>query len=272
MGRRHGPFPQTCFPNLFTTRALPAVRQTLFYIPYDVAGVPIFGLGVLLALWAVLSIVLLVWLVRRQGFNADTWSYVPLLVMIGAVIGLMPIIFPEAFPIRGYGVMLLLAGLSGIGLATHRARQMGLSVDTMMSLALWMFLLGIVGARLFHVIEFWQTSYQRDTLLEVLGAIANVPQGGLVVYGSLIGAGLAFLAFVTKYHLPALAMADLIAPSMAIGLALGRVGCLLNGCCFGGTSEQPWALTFPPGSPPYMSQLARDQLKSDLIFFGEKDK
>ena len=248
------------------------MRQTLFFIPCDVAGVPIFGLGVLLALWAAISIVLLIWLVHRQGFNADTWSYIPLLAMIGAVIWFMPKIFPEALPIRGYGVMLLLAGLSGIGLASHRARQMGLSVDTIMSLALWMFLLGIVGARLFHVIEFWQTSYQRDTLAETLGAIANVPQGGLVVYGSLIGAGLAFLGFVRKYRLPALAMADLIAPSMAIGLALGRVGCLLNGCCFGGTSEQPWALTFPPGSPPYMSQLARAQLESDLILSDEEDK
>ena len=58
------------------------MRQTLFSIPYDVAGVPIFGFGVLLALWAVAGIVLLVWLVRRQGFNADTWSYVPLLAIV----------------------------------------------------------------------------------------------------------------------------------------------------------------------------------------------
>jgi phosphatidylglycerol:prolipoprotein diacylglycerol transferase len=136
---------------------------------------------------------------------------------------------------------------------------MGLTADLVFSLAFWMLLPGIVGARLFHVLEYWG-DYRGETLAATLAAIVNVPKGGLVVYGSLIGAGIGFFAFVGKYRLPALALADLIAPSLAIGLALGRIGCFLNGCCFGGPCDLPWAVPFPAGSPPYDSQVMAGQI------------
>ena len=60
--------------------------QTLFYIPSELFGLPVFGFGLLLAVWAVASAALLAWLVRRQGFNADTRSYVPVLALLGAAI------------------------------------------------------------------------------------------------------------------------------------------------------------------------------------------
>ena len=91
-----------------------------------------------------------------------------------------------------------------------------------------------------------------ETLVKVL----KFTEGGLVVYGSLIGATLAFFWFVRRHRLPALAMADLIAPSLMVGLALGRIGCLLNGCCYGGETSRPWAVTFPPESAIYQEQIA----------------
>ena len=67
--------------------------RTVLLIPAEVAGYPVFGFGLLLALWAVASVVTLVWLVRRQGFNADTWGYVPILLLMGAIIAwLLPAI------------------------------------------------------------------------------------------------------------------------------------------------------------------------------------
>jgi phosphatidylglycerol:prolipoprotein diacylglycerol transferase len=96
----------------------------------------------------------------------------------------------------------------------------------------------------------------RDTLLEIL----NIPQGGLVIYGGFLGAAAGFVVFVRKHKLPLLAMADLIAPSLMIGLALGRIGCLLNGCCYGGQTDWPWGVTFPQDSPPYADQAARGEL------------
>jgi len=60
--------------------------------------------------------------------------------------------------------------------------------------------------------------------------------------------------------LPGLALCDLITPSMALGLALGRIGCFLNGCCYGDLCEWPWAVQFPEQSPPYARQAQTGQL------------
>ncbi len=67
---------------------------------------------------------------------------------------------------------------------------------------------GILGARLFHVIEYWELSYQQSTVWETFKRVINMPEGGLVVYGSLIGGAVGFAAFVRRYRLPTLAMAD----------------------------------------------------------------
>ena len=245
------------------------MRQTLFTIPYEIGGEPLFGFGVLLGLWAILGIVVVVRAAKRQGWNADTLSYLPFLAIVGAALLFLPKMFPYGLPIRGYGVMVVLGAVSGVGLAVYRARRAGISPDTILSLAFGLFICGIVGARLFYVIEYWDAPdgpIRRDTLFETLKSVVNIPQGGLVVYGSLIGASLAFVVFTRRRKLPMLALADLIAPSLLIGLAFGRIGCLMNGCCYGGVCDKPWAVTFPAGSPPYMQQLKDDQLKSGLAF------
>ena len=76
----------------------------LFRIPYEIAGVPIFGFGVLLAVWAVTSALTLRGLVRQFGWGAETWSSLPVLLLLGAAIALLPRVFPDGLPIRGYGV------------------------------------------------------------------------------------------------------------------------------------------------------------------------
>jgi len=236
------------------------MRQTLFTIPYSIQGVPIFGAGLLLLLWGIVVVVSIGHSVRKYGWTADLWGMFPSLAVMGAALFLLPRVFPGGLPIRGYGVMVLLGVLAGVGLAVHRARQVGLDPEIIMSLVLWLLIPGVVGARTFHVIEYWQTDYRHERWTETIKAVLNVPQGGLVVYGSLFGAAVGFLAFTGRRRLRVLAMADLIAPSLAIGLALGRIGCFLNGCCYGGPSDLPWAVRFPAGSPPYESQLQRGTL------------
>jgi phosphatidylglycerol:prolipoprotein diacylglycerol transferase len=92
-----------------------------------------------------------------------------------------------------------------------------------------------------------------------------VTQGGLVVYGSLIGAALGGLWFLRRHALPVLAIADLMAPSLALGLAVGRIGCLLNGCCYGGLCDASWSVTFPDMSEPYNHQRSLGQLHGFTI-------
>ncbi|MCG8584518.1 MAG: prolipoprotein diacylglyceryl transferase, partial [Pirellulales bacterium] len=248
--------------------------QTLFHVPDSIAGLPVFGFGLLFGLWLMASLAVMAYLVKQQGWTSETQSYLPVLIVIGVVIVfvLPALIEPGGVPIRGYGVMLLLAVVSGVGLCLHRARRMGLNPDIIYSLAFWMFIGGMLGARLFYIIEYWD-QFQRESLGATIGAMINVAQGGLVVYGSLIGALIAFVAFVRRHKLPALALADLIAPGMALGLCLGRIGCLLNGCCYGGICEPPrfgsgWAVTFPAGSPPHQRQIESGQLNLHGMTIG----
>jgi phosphatidylglycerol:prolipoprotein diacylglycerol transferase len=222
----------------------------LFRIPINWGGVPIFGVGVLLAIWALMSAITFVGLVRRQGWNGEVWSSLPVMLLAGAVIVFLPRVFPDGFPVRGYGVMLLAGISAGVGLAVYRAQQAGLHYEVILSLAVWLVVSGVLGARLFHVIEYWDDHFAGKRPAETLLEIINIPEGGLVIYGGFIGAAAGFAIFVRKHRLPLLAMADLVAPSLAIGLALGRVGCLLNGCCYGGPTDWAWAVTFPKYSSP----------------------
>jgi phosphatidylglycerol:prolipoprotein diacylglycerol transferase len=246
----------------------------LFRIPYEWGGVPIFGFGILLAIWAVASAVTIAGLAREYGGGGETWSTVPVLLLVGAAIVLLPQFFPGGLPVRGYGLMLLAGIVSGVGLAMYRARQVGLDPDAILSMAFWLVLCGIIGARLFYVVEYWE-KFAGKTPQKTILEIANVPQGGLVIYGGFVGAVVGVAIFVRKHKLPLLAMADLIAPSLMVGLALGRIGCLLNGCCYGAQTDWPWAVTFPqvsspfaaPSSdraqqlsPPYADQAARGEL------------
>jgi phosphatidylglycerol:prolipoprotein diacylglycerol transferase len=244
-----------------------SMRSTLFYIPTEIAGVPVFGYGLLLVVWAVTSLTLLAWLVRRQGFNSDTRGYVPVLLLLGAVIAyLLPAISDEnGLPVRGYGVMLLAAVVSGVGMAAFRARRMGVDPEIIISLAFWLFVSGIIGARIFYLIEYWDRLFAGKSLREALVIAISIQEGGLVVYGMLLVGGLALIAFIYRHRLPGLALADLIAPSVVLGLGLGRIGCFLNGCCFGGPCDLPWAVRFPADSPPHEQQIRLGQVYGIMV-------
>lgn len=239
------------------------MHQTLFFIPEQIAGVPVFGWGLLLAAWAAVSLGIVGWSLWRHGRTwRETGQYVILLGMLGLVIWqVMPrIVVPGlGLPIRSYGMMLLLAILAGIGLSVWRARRRGWNAETVATLCFWGVLCGIVAARAFYVIEYW-SDFQRPTLAETLGAILNITQGGIVVYGALLGGLVGFGSYAWKQKLPLLATFDLLAPGMLVGLAIGRVGCFLNGCCFGGACDLPWAVRFPAGSLPYLHQLEHGEL------------
>ena len=241
--------------------------QTLFFIPSEFAGWPVFGLGLLLMVWAVASVVMLAWLVWRQGWNGDTWGYVPILLLIGAIIGwvLPALCKSEGLPIRGYGVMIMAGVIAGTWLAAWRGKRLGLDPDLVVSMVFWMLALGIIGARAFYVIQYWPVYARAYTdpgggLGSWLGTVVNIAEGGLVVYGAFFGAVAGLLVFVRRHRLPLLAVCDLLAPSMVLGLAIGRIGCLMNGCCFGGVCDHPWAVQFPAESDPYRAQVERGQM------------
>ena len=243
------------------------MAPTLFHIPNQIAGFPVFGAGLLLIVWVAFSVLLMIWLIRRQGFSGDTWSNLPLLILIGAAIWLLlpRLTDSQGLPIRGYGVMVLLAMVFGTGLAVWRGRRVGFSSDAILSLVFWMFVPGVIGARLFYVVEYWP-AFQRATRYDTFVQMINITEGGLVIYGAMVGGFLGLVAYIVKYRLPALATLDLLAPPLMLGLALGRIGCLMNGCCFGGVCDLPWAIHFPPGSPAQVHEAQH----GDMFLHGLK--
>jgi phosphatidylglycerol:prolipoprotein diacylglycerol transferase len=251
------------------------MRPTLFFIPNEVCGWPVFGFGLLLAAWAAAGVALLAWLVRKQGFTADTWGHVPLLLLAGAVIAwVLPLLCePRGLAIRGYGMMILVAVVAGVGLAMWRARRVGADPDTIFSATFWMILPGIVGARAVYVAEYWSEQYwpvyREKGLAALLGAIVNVAGGGLVVYGAFFGGVLGLVWYWRRRRFPLLPAADLLMPSLVLGVGLGRIGCLLNGCCFGSTCDLPWKIAFPWNSPAHAHQVEAGQAAVAGLKLGE---
>jgi phosphatidylglycerol:prolipoprotein diacylglycerol transferase len=158
-----------------------------------------------------------------------------------------------AIRIHGFGLMLFLAFLVAMNLAAWLARRSKVDPNDVFDLAIWVIVGGLVGARLFYVVQHRETI---DSWLDVF----KVWEGGIVLYGSGLGAAAAFLVFWRIRRFPFAPMLDVSAPAIAIGVALGRIGCFLNGCCYGDTCDLPWAVSFPQGTLPWL-----DQVRSGLV-------
>lgn len=233
------------------------MRSTLFHIPTSLdlgmTHVPLFGWGLALAVWVVIGGAGFVWAASRHGVVQAVKSLGPPLVIVAALLlWVLPALDDGVgVPIRGYGVMLLVAAVAGTWLSIIRGRRMGFDADTILALGTEVFLWGLVGARLFYVLEYHEQFFGAGTSLgESLTRIVNIAGGGLVVFGSLPTAALAAWRFAARRGLPLARIADCVVPGMLLGLAIGRVGCFLNGCCFGGPCDLPWAVRFPEGTAP----------------------
>ena len=139
--------------------------------------------------------------------------------------------------------MMALAFLAGLWTATRRARLVNVSAEIISDVTLWLLVGGIVGARTVYVTTYWQTEFADQPFSEVF----MVQHGGLVYYGGLIGAAIAAIGYLAWKKLPVWKIADVLAPSIALGSVFGRIGCLLNGCCYGRYCTLPWAIRFPEG-------------------------
>jgi phosphatidylglycerol---prolipoprotein diacylglyceryl transferase len=144
------------------------------------------------------------------------------------------------FTIHWYGVMMALAFLAGLWTATRRAPRERISGEAIADLTLWLMVGAVLGARFVYVTTYWREEFAGRPFWDVFA----VWQGGLVYYGGFIGAAMAGAAYIRWKHLPPWKTADVLAPSIALGSVFGRVGCLLNGCCYGRPTDVPWAITF----------------------------
>lgn len=153
-----------------------------------------------------------------------------------------PIVFQWGnLSLHSFGVMVALGFLAGLWVAARNARRAGLSGDVVYDLAPWLVIGGLVGARALYVVSYWDRDFAGRPLTEIVA----VWKGGLVFYGGLIVAVLAGFWRLRQLKLPLWTVTDCLTPGIVLGHAFGRLGCLLNGCCFGRPTTAPWAIRFP---------------------------
>jgi phosphatidylglycerol:prolipoprotein diacylglycerol transferase len=156
------------------------------------------------------------------------------------------------FPVFGYGAMVLLGVLSGLWLLRAGARRSKLDPDSLSDLTVMLVLCGIIGGRVWYLIQFRERVYADGDWIETF----RLWNGGLVLYGAIAGGLVGFYLLQRRHsYAPWRQLLDLIAPALALGIAFGRIGCFFNGCCFGGVCPADWPLAaiFPPGSPPSLA-------------------
>jgi phosphatidylglycerol:prolipoprotein diacylglycerol transferase len=167
---------------------------------------------------------------------------------------------------------MLLVGFYAAWILAHwRAKQEGIDPQYIADLLIWCVLSGVTGARIAYVVIF------RDQFSSVWEYL-KVWEGGLVFYGGLAAGSVVVLGLLRHWKLPLGKMADIIAPSIALGLAFGRIGCFLYGCCWGQVCTddcllRPIAVSFPgkfveapnngivaEGSPAFMAQVQHGRI------------
>jgi phosphatidylglycerol:prolipoprotein diacylglycerol transferase len=147
--------------------------------------------------------------------------------------------------IHWYGVMVALGFLAGLWTAGRRGMHAGFAAERIIDLGPWLIIGAILGARTLYVMSYWHEAFEG----KAIGEVFMVWKGGLVFYGGLIGSTLAGILYCRIKKLPVWKVADIVAPSIALGYVFGRIGCLLNGCCYGRACDLPWAIRFPEGNP-----------------------
>jgi phosphatidylglycerol---prolipoprotein diacylglyceryl transferase len=186
------------------------------------------------------------------------------------------------FTLHTYGVLLATAFLAGLWVASRQARraapalfsdsdQRARYATRVTDMAVWVLIAGLIGAKLLLVLVDWRYFGRNPR------EIFSILQSGGVFYGGLVGGILVAWWYARRHKLPGWATADVLAPGVILGQAIGRLGCFSAGCCWGKATRVPWAVTFtdvysaravgtPMDTPLHPSQLY-ESFATFLIFF-----
>lgn len=198
----------------------------------------------------VLAVAAIVWLRREWRLDRmeekEYRESIPWVVgvAIAAAVGIYIVSrFVSPILIRSYGVLLMVAFIVGIVVAAKRAGRYRIDPLYIIDFALLVLAGSILGSRAMYIGLNWSAEYAQNP-----ASVLSIWEGGLAYHGGLIG-GVAggFLFCWWRKARPAF-VADLVAPSVAFGYAVARIGCFLNGCCHGGETHLPWAVDFPGDS------------------------
>jgi phosphatidylglycerol---prolipoprotein diacylglyceryl transferase len=235
------------------------MRQVLFHIPLKADWLPANLPLYLFLLVAGLALGGLTWLagqrvrqpVVKEFLRGAAFWLAGFGVLSAVVVWFVADKLPQGLPIYGFGMMLFLAFLICTWLAGRRAESEGVAREHIQDVAIWLFIGGLIGARITFL-----RAEKGMAFADMLSQFYKIWDGGIVLYGSviggLIGYAFAYVFIFRKYGLSTLKLADILAPSIAVGLCLGRFGCFLNGCCYGQVACPTcpvYAVHFPLSAP-----------------------
>lgn len=160
------------------------------------------------------------------------------------------------FTVYSYGLMLVAAFLTGSFLLVQRAKREGVSADIIFNFTFLVFICGVIGARIFYVV--YNLVYYLKNPLEII----MLQYGGLSWFGGLVAASIAGILYLRRSKLAVYRILDLAVPFVALSQAIGRIGCLLNGCCFGKEGD------FGIYSSAHQAILIPTQIYSSLLLIA----
>lgn len=145
-----------------------------------------------------------------------------------------------SFYLPTYGVMVALAFLAGLWVTVKLARRSGLNAELVTNLAVYVALAGMLGAKILMIVFDWHGYMANPRSIFTLATLqaAGVFQGGLIL--ALVTAVL----YMRHQKMPLLGTSDAFAPGLALGHAIGKIGCFAAGCCWGIETKVPWAVRF----------------------------
>lgn len=193
-----------------------------------------------------------------------------------------PILFHiGSYSVHSFGVMLMIAFAAAVYRAYTAAERLRRKDDSpgtpdavdVLDVSVWLILAGVIGARALFVALDW-SEYKGHP-----GTWFAIWEGGISFHGALIGGLAALIVFTLRRHLSFLKLVDVLAPSVMLGYAIGRIGCFLNGCCYGVPTTMPWGVRFfddghwtPPSHPTQIYASLMGFFFFGLLVWLEKRK
>lgn len=147
--------------------------------------------------------------------------------------------------VRYYGVMAAIGFLLASAVISWNRKYADMNRDQANAMVLLVMISGVVGARIFYVIQFYR-QFESN-----FWSIFRIDRGGLVFYGGFFLAIAAAMVYCRMQKLDIARVFDIFTPALALGHAMGRIGCFLNGCCYGKPTEICLGMAYPPGSDPF---------------------